>query len=360
MAGKGKARQKTSDIWDRGYEIVHVEDRLSYFYCCICLDEKENPSYNPSYKPLRLNGTSSIQAHFKSKHGNESPLLRGSRSSSRAPTTSPAPEFVFKSTFETFKFLLIRWIVFAHISFFQLENRYFQQLIALLGSALANFLPSRNTFRTWVLEAFAARKRKLRKELKRARSNIHLSFDLWTSPNCLAIIGIVSHFIDSKGCRQSKLLAIRQLKGEHSGENIAGAVLKVISEYRISKRVGYFVLDNVSSNDVAVDHILRSLYPDMTAAARKRRRLRCLAHVINLVAKAFLLGPKADDVSDELFLAQRNCDFQKMAEIWRKHGPLGRLQNLIRHIRLTPQRREKFKKCQVDTGSWKEFNKLEV
>ena len=111
---------------------------------------------------------------------------------------------------------------------------------------------------------------------------------------------------------------------------------------------------------MAVDHILCSLYPGMSAAARKRRRLRCLAHIINLVAKAFLLGPKADDVADELFLAQHQYDFQKLAAIWRKHGPLGRLQNLIRHIRLTPQRREKFKTCQVDAGSWKEFNMLEV
>ena len=134
LARKGKTRQKTSDIWDRGYEIVRVEDGLLYFYCCICLDEKENLSYNPSYKPLRVNGMSSVHAHFKSKHGNECPMLRGSRSSSRAPTASPALEFVFKSSFKKFKFLLVRWIVFAHISFFQLENRYFQQLMANLGS----------------------------------------------------------------------------------------------------------------------------------------------------------------------------------------------------------------------------------
>ena len=98
----------------------------------------------------------------------------------------------------------------------------------------------------------------------------------------------------------------------------------------------------------------------MSTIARKYRRLRCLAHIINLVARAFLLGPKADDMADELFLAQRHCDFKKLAAIWRNHGPLGRLQNLIRHIRLTPQRREKFKTCQVDTESWKEFNKLKV
>jgi hypothetical protein len=359
LARKGKGRKKTSHIWKNGFEIIHAESGSKHFYCRLCLDKE----VDLAYKPLRLSGTSPIHAHFRSKHnlnqaGNV--IECGDRSSSRAPTTSPAPEFVFKSVLERFKFLLVQWIVFAHISFLQIENKYFRDLLTFLSSSFASFLPSRNTFRNWVLEEFKTQKKRLRKELKKARSNIHFSFDLWTSSNFYAMIAIVAHFIDSNGCRQTKLLAIRQLKGEHSGENIAEAILQVIKEYRISKRVGFFVLDNASSNDVAVDHILCSLYPGMSNIARKRRRLRCLAHIINLVAKAFLLGPKADDVDDELFLAQRHSNFQKMGDIWRKHGPLGRLQNLIRHIRLTPQRRQKFKSCQVDVGSWKEFNKVEV
>ena len=169
----------------------------------------------------------------------------------------------------------------------------------------------------------------MRKELRSTRSNIHLSFDLWTSPNCYAIIAIVAHFIDSKGYRQTKLLAIRQLKGEHSGENIAASVLKVIKEYRIRDRIGFFVLDNAGSNDTAVEHILCSLYPEMSNEARKRRRLRCLLHVTNFVAKAFLLGRKAEDIADELYQAQYHADFKKMSRVWHKFGALGRLHNLI-------------------------------
>ena len=360
--GNGTKTKKTSDVWNSGFEIIHAELGSKHYYCRLCLDKKENPNY----KPLIYNGTSTIRTHLVKCHsskndGNE--VESGSFASfsaSRAPTASPAPGYVFKSVFEVFKLLLIQWIVFCHISFLQLENKYFQDLLACISSPILGLIPSRNTFRSWVLEEFKTQKKALRKELKRARSNIHLSFDLWTSPNYYAIIAIVSHFMDSKGQRQTKLLAIRRLEGEHSGENIAGTVLQVIREYKISKRIGYFVLDNASSNDVAVDHILRSLYPWMTDVARKRRRLRCLAHVINLVARAFLLGPKADDVADELFLAQRHGDYKKLADIWRKHGPLGRLHNLIRHIRLTPQRREKFKACQAGTGSWKKFDKLEV
>lgn len=73
----------------------------------------------------------------------------------------------------------------------------------------------------------------------------------------------------------------------------------MIGEYKIGGRVGYLMLDNASSKDKAVDLILRTLYPKMSEKQRKRRRLRCLAHVVNLAAWAFLLGKKADITLEE-------------------------------------------------------------
>lgn len=148
--------------------------------------------------------------------------------------------------------------------------------------------------------------------------NIHLSFDLWTSPNYFAIIAIVAHYIDRDGARQTKLLALRQLEGEHSGANIAQVVLNVVGEYRIGSWIGYFVLDNVSSNDIAVDLILRTLYPQMIERQRKCCRLRCLGYVVNLAAQAFLLGKAADTTLEELKLAYSRWDFNAIVMIWRK------------------------------------------
>ena len=98
----------------------------------------------------------------------------------------------------------------------------------------------------------------------------------------------------------------------------------------------------------------------MGKEARKRRRIRCLCHVTNLVAKAFLLGSKEENVTKNLLVAEHQSDFESISRIWKSHGALGRLQNLIRHIRLSPQRRDRFKKCYVDEESWKDFNHLEV
>jgi hypothetical protein len=53
--------------------------------------------------------------------------------------------------FETFKQLLIRWIVCCHIAFFQVENVYFRELLFFLYPGLEKFLPkAASTIRGWV------------------------------------------------------------------------------------------------------------------------------------------------------------------------------------------------------------------
>ena len=210
---------------------------------------------------------------------------------------------------DKFKLALVKWIVYCHVAFVQLENTYFRKLLNFLTPSLGTFLPSRTTFRQWVFDEFKRRQVALQKELRKARSNIHLSFDLWTSPNSYAIIGVVAHYINSEGCRRTKLLALRHVNRHQSGDNIAASVLAIIRNYKIKKRVGFFILDNIQSNDVTVNEpcILKC----RKEKARKRRRLRCLAHVTNLVAKAFLLGQKADEFTEELLIAKHQTDSNK-------------------------------------------------
>jgi hypothetical protein len=48
--------------------------------------------------------------------------------------------------------------------------------------------------------------------------------------------------------------------GEHTGENLGSVVLELLKEYDIGgDEIGYFMLDNASSNDTAVGFILKEL-----------------------------------------------------------------------------------------------------
>jgi hypothetical protein len=88
--------------------------------------------------------------------------------------------------------------------------------------------------------------------LKGSRGTINLSFDLWTSPNGLGLNAIVAHFMDSKYAIRTILLGLREVIGDHSGENIGQTVVEVIREFQLDARLGVCVLDNAESNDTAV------------------------------------------------------------------------------------------------------------
>lgn len=71
----------------------------------------------------------------------------------------------------------------------------------------------------------------------------------------------------------------------HSGINLCANTLNTIDDYDIRDRVGYFILDNTSSNDVAVNELSREL-----GLNSRWRRLRCAGHIINLIARQALFG----------------------------------------------------------------------
>ena len=108
---------------------------------------------------------------------------------------------------------------------------------------------------------------------------------------------------------------MQHLKGEHSGINQAQIVLDVISEYKINGRIGYFMLNNMLSNNTAVDLILKTLYPKMSEKQWKCHQLWCLGHVVNLCVQVFLLGKKADTTLEELELAYTRHNFESIAKI---------------------------------------------
>lgn len=117
-------------------------------------------------------------------------------------------------------------------------------------------------------------------------------------------------FINTNGQRRITVFGIRRLEGEHTGENIGEAVIKVLEDYGIyGDQVRYFMLDNIKSNDTAVDYILRKLCPSLTPRQRRRRRLRCLGHVINLYCKALLFGKDVDKFVEELECHNQHRDF---------------------------------------------------
>ena len=104
----------------------------------------------------------------------------------------------------------------------------------------------------------------------------------------------------------------------HTGENICAAVTEVLEEFELVQhnKLGYFVLDNASNNDKAVEELGRKFEWQEPAA----RRIRCFGHVLHLVATAMLFVHDTQALED-----LDPDDFDE----WTKRGPVGKLHNLV-------------------------------
>ena len=75
------------------------------------------------------------------------------------------------------------------------------------------------------------------------------------------------------------------------------------------------MFNNISSNNIAVDLILKILYLKILKKQWKCRQLRYLGYIVNLYIQAFLLGKKADTILKELKLAYSRYDFNSIIKI---------------------------------------------
>jgi hypothetical protein len=96
-----------------------------------------------------------------------------------------------------FKSVLCSWIVGAHLSFHHVEHPKFLELLKTMNPRAESLLPCANTIRVWIEEVFEKQQQSVMGSLQQSSFRIHWSFDLWTSPNNKAILGIVAHWLDS-------------------------------------------------------------------------------------------------------------------------------------------------------------------
>jgi len=139
------------------------------------------------------------------------------------------------------------------------------------------------------------------------------------------------------------MLGLPRLFGTHTGENQAGVLQQVFALYGLddATRVGFFMADNAESCDTTVRTILNRHYPSLSPGEKERleqlRRCRCVGHILNLAASAFLRGedPLEDTVDD----TEVSVDVLRR---WRQQGPVGKLHNLVRWVRSSPKRKDRF------------------
>lgn len=341
----GPHRNLTSPIWRFGVPIEFSKTGKRWWLCTEC--HVGGASCKHIYSAE--GGTHSAIQHIKLMHNKtwnrtkaiiDAPLITRSTSLPiDLDADEPREQAMLNAIAQSFdhhqfRRLLTRWIVYDNVSFRQVDSEPFREFIQYIAPRAGGELASANTIRGWIMSAYGLHKAVVKNLLTKALSKIHIAFDLWTSGNHKALNGIVAHFINDDWKPYAVVLGAPEQKEAHSGDNIAGQVISTLKDFGITAdRLGYFMLDNASNNDTAMEAIAAEYGFDV-----EKRRLRCAGHIINLIARSLLYGfdkTLFEEFEEELNLPQ---SVEEELEIWRRCGPIGKAHNLIVWIYASPQR----------------------
>ncbi|KAJ6782950.1 hypothetical protein PWT90_08941 [Aphanocladium album] len=162
---------------------------------------------------------------------------------------------------DQFEALYVRFVTACSLPFRLVECPEFRALLAYVNSDTDAWLPNTHqTVKSWILRQYEDQKEK-------------------TSPNSLAILGVVAHYVTEDGKLEHHTLALKDIDGEHDGSHLAAAIVEVIDDWGFASKLGYFMMDNAGNNDTMMTCL--SLGGYLTGAAQrltaKAQRVEALA-----------------------------------------------------------------------------------
>jgi hypothetical protein len=253
-------------------QAVFVDDNGKEIWPCrYCFEKDINKSFKLS------GGTLNIENHLR-KHNvfEDSPMdirLKQQQLSiqesmeSAANNTTKKRRLVEETALEkeldgtVLESLYVKWISTDNQALRLVECPEFRAFLTYLNSNVNAWLPSsHSTVGQWVLNQYTIEKERIKLRLYSARYKIHISCDIWTSPNTLPVLGVVAHYISDDNELEHAVLAMKEIQGSHEGENIAPVLLEVLEDWGIITKLGWIQMDNASNNDTLLRALSRCTY----------------------------------------------------------------------------------------------------
>ncbi|EXU94991.1 hAT family dimerization domain protein [Metarhizium robertsii] len=237
----------------------------------------------------------------------------------------------------------------------------YQALLSAVNPAVQELLfDSGNTVAADLDRAYTAHQESVKKWLDMSRSLVHIAMDVWSSPQRKAYIAVHAQWVDEGYNLRKALLGLPNLRHSHAGAAMTPHLMKIIGNYNLAHRVGYFTGDNDAKNDTCLRQLALELSEEYGVAFDAvSSRTRCVGHIINLSLQAFLFATsknalqaameQAQDEKTEVTVAEalhdqlhstttsqtthRKRRKRNDAAGWRSIGPLGKLHNIAVFIR---------------------------
>jgi hypothetical protein len=252
-------RKKRSPVWAYTRRPIENKNEALLYYSYCELDSVLPPYGSASSENIRKH----INRHHSEVTIEAAPLSKNQEAVNRqlrqlyrqAEAAGEAEEFdteILEASLNTSVLTeaLISLIVVRNLSFALVEWPEFHTLCQVLNRACeGKITTSHSGVYNKVKEAWGRHKDVVRQVLQAALSHIHISLDIWTSPNRYLLLAICAHFTSYDQKKQKTLLALQKVPG-HSGEDQFSILLPVLEDYGIVRKLGAIIADNASPNNV--------------------------------------------------------------------------------------------------------------
>jgi len=272
--------------------------------------------------------------HFARLHGYSGGIGSGEYTELDAWSGKPMPR-----TRLTRKQAVRRWFVETRQPFSIVEDDAFQEMFLAHGTQCV--YKNRVTLRNHIYDDFLDRRAKLKYELDINCISISFTLDMWTSPNRKPILAIIGHWMTPEFEEREEVLEFIEITGEHSGEQLADVVEKLLGELMLKHKLFSITGDNAGNNGTMCDSLfdrLKDQYDDKPSLVRPRMRfhgrdsfVRCLAHVINLICSDVLRDLKDGTAKEAKKLMD---DWEKRYNSNEYHIPLDNSRSSVAKVRL--------------------------
>ena len=221
---------------------------------------------------------------------------------------------------QQFRLAAVGWLVDNNHPISEFEKPAFRDMISAANPEAEGALwRCHKSVSQYIMRLYDYLQPRVVSELSDAISKIHVSFDGWTTKGGKrGYLGIVAYYVNHHGKLVDLPIALPQLIGAHSGNNMADIVHSTLKKFSGGPHsIGYFVLDNAYNNDTAITSLAVQMGFNAT-----HRRLRCGPHTLNLIGQTLLWGKDADAYDNEVGEAVVLDEEHKVMKEWRSDGPL--------------------------------------
>ncbi|KAF7130655.1 hypothetical protein RHSIM_Rhsim10G0136400 [Rhododendron simsii] len=277
------------------------------------------------YKWLSGNGTSTLKKHMLScsKNPDIQKLKKQTSLASYAQVKGEPRSGIglWKFDQKACRDALAKMIIMDELPFRFVEREGFRSFCRVLQPLFKTF--SRQTVARDIVDLYASAKTKIRNLFKKSNQRICLSTDSWTSLQNLSYMCLTAHFIDKDWKLHKRILNFCVISS-HKGEAIGKALEACLIEWGVG-RVCTVTVDNATANDAAVLYLKKKLSKKSGALilGGEFLHMRYCAHIINLIVRDGL-GEIKQSIS--------------------------RIRDVVKYVRSSPQREERFKTCVVSEG----------